>query len=202
MDDVRELERTRLAQILRRWPRYGWDYLGRSRWAWSAEPFLGLGIIGALIATLYFEITLLTGKAEPWFAALQVLSMSLSPLTHSPSPSETGTALWFLFWIGLMALSWLLIRQPTPLARALELGFLLTPAWSLRLFLALGRWLLRPFTFRDLSNPRLPRRHRAILAGLALTVVVPLGGLFIPFWIYAHHRLWPGMEWSWAAARP
>ena len=130
---------------------------------------------------------------------LQVLSMSLSPLTHSPAPSEPGTSLWFLFWIGLITLSWFLMFQPTSLARALELTFLLTPAWSLGLFLVLGRWLVRPFTFRDLS--RLPRRHRAILAGVALTAALPLGGLFIPFWIYAHHRLWPEMERAWAATR-
>lgn len=134
---------------------------------------------------------------------LQILSMSLSGLTHSPAPSETGgTQLWFLFWIGLIALSWSLMFHSATLARALEMAFALAPLWSLGLFLALGRWLLRPFTFRHLADRCLPRRDRAILAGVALTAALPLGGLAIPFWIYAHHRLWPGMERSWAAALP
>lgn len=323
-----ELERSHLAEIHRRWPRYGWGYLGRSRWTWSAEPFLGLGITGALIATLYFEITLFTGKAEPWFAALNDLgfdptgqaaillltginawtmdrwlashtrgnrSMSvwlrlLRPLTagvpvlglasvpawrwitasrpawafcHAgaresvlgapavPGPSlaprrlagaeiwlrtlsqrlpalvvwligcllapflgglswlagegrplDVGTLLWLLFWIGLTAVSWFLMFEPaTPLAGALETALVLAPLWSLGSFLVLGRWLLRPFTFRHLADSRLPRSDRAILAGVALTAALPLGGLAIPFWIYAHHRLWPGMERSWAATR-
>jgi hypothetical protein len=134
---------------------------------------------------------------------LQVLSMPLSVLSHSPVPSEAGALLWYLLWAELIVLSAFLIYQPaTPLARALEMALLAAPVWSLGLFLALGGWLMRPFTFRHLTDRRLPRRERAILAGVAFTAALPLGGLFIPLWIYAHHRLWPGMERSWADARP
>jgi hypothetical protein len=131
---------------------------------------------------------------------LQILSMSLSALTRSATASATDGLLWFLLWSELIALSAFLMSQPaTPLARSLEIAFVLAPVWSLGLLLALGRWLLRPFTLRHLADRRLPRRDRAILAGVALTAALPLGGLAIPFWIYAHHRLWPGMERSWAA---
>jgi hypothetical protein len=131
---------------------------------------------------------------------VQILSMSLSVLTTSPAPSGSAVLLGMLLWTELIELSGFLIYQPaTPLARSLAIAFVLTPVWSLGLFLALGRWLLRPFTLRHLADPRLPFRNRAILAGVALTAALPLGGVAIPFWIYAHHRLWPGMERSWAA---
>jgi hypothetical protein len=67
----------------------------------------------------------------------------------------------------------------------------LTPLWSLGLFLALGGWLLRPFSWRHVFDRRLPRRLRAAIAFIVLTAALPLGGLAIPFWIYARHRLWP-----------
>lgn len=133
---------------------------------------------------------------------LQILAISLPVLTRSPAPSEKAVLLWLLLWTELIALSGFLMFEPeSPLARALEMALALAPVWSLGLFLALGRWLLRPFTFRDLADRRLPRSDRAILAGVTLTAAIPLGGLAIPFWIYAHHRLWPGMERSWAATR-
>jgi hypothetical protein len=81
-------------------------------------------------------------------------------------------------------------RTETSLA-TYELLTALTPLWSLSLFLALGGWLLRPFSWRHVFDPRLPRRLRATLALLLLTAALPLGGLTIPFWIYARHRLWP-----------
>lgn len=130
---------------------------------------------------------------------LQILWMPISALAYHPAQAERGGLLWYLLWAGLIVLSGV---PATPRARTLEMAFILAPLWSLGSFLALGSWLLRPFTFRHLADRRLPGRDRAILAGVALTAAVPLGGLFIPFWIYAHHRLWPGMERSWAAARP
>ncbi len=124
--------------------------------------------------------------------------------TSSPMNSNSTVMFWFLFWAEVILLGALLrIEGAGPsLIRKMEVVILLAPVWSLGLFLALGRWLLRPFTLRHLVDPRLSRSDRATLAGVALTTALPLGGLFIPFWINAHHRLWPGMERSWAAARP
>ncbi len=70
----------------------------------------------------------------------------------------------------------------------------LTPLWSLGLFLALGGWLLRPFSWKHVFDRRLPRRLRATLALLALTAALPLGGLAIPLWIYTRHRILPRYE--------
>lgn len=74
---------------------------------------------------------------------------------------------------------------------AYEVLTALTPLWSLGLFLALGGWLLRPFSWRHVLDDALPRRLRATLAFVALTAALPLGGLAIPFWIYARHRVIP-----------
>lgn len=132
------------------------------------------------------------------FLLLFLVLTVFSP-TSSRLNSNSTVVFWFLFWAEVILLGELFrIEGAGPsLIRKMEVLVLLAPVWSLGLFLALGRWLLRPFTFRDLA--RLSGRHRAILAGVALTTALPLGGFFIPFWIYAHHRLWPGMERSWAA---
>jgi hypothetical protein len=71
---------------------------------------------------------------------------------------------------------------------------LLTPLWSLILFLQFGGWLLRPFTWRDAFDTRLAVHQRLVLGAVALTAALPLGGLAIPFWIHVRKSLWPGFE--------
>ncbi len=55
-------------------------------------------------------------------------------------------------------------------------------------------WLLRPYRWRDLFDPRFPSQLRALLASLA---VMPLGGLAVPLWIFLRHRWWPRAEVAW-----
>jgi hypothetical protein len=76
----------------------------------------------------------------------------------------------------------------------LEKAATFSPVYGPLLFLLLGRWLLRPFSGRHVFDRSLPRRFRAALALVILTAVLPLGGLAIPFWIYARHRIWPRYE--------
>jgi hypothetical protein len=71
----------------------------------------------------------------------------------------------------------------------------LTPLAHPILALTLGGWLLRPFTFRDLALRSLPSRRRWTLRLLAATLVLPLGGLAIPWWIFLRSR------WTSASAR-
>jgi hypothetical protein len=71
---------------------------------------------------------------------------------------------------------------------------ILTPLLALILWGALGGWLLRPFSWWSVLDRNLPLRLRAVLAILVVTATLPLGGLAIPFWIYARHRVWPRYE--------
>jgi hypothetical protein len=118
-------------------------------------------------------------------------------LPTAASPSGPDMTLWailflsFSAWGGLIALD----RQlGQPSLAALGILAALTPLWSLGLFLALGGWFLRPFSWRDVADWKLPPGFRATLAFVILTAALPLGGLAIPFWIYARHRLWPRYE--------
>jgi hypothetical protein len=117
------------------------------------------------------------------------------PTASSPSgPDMTlwaGLFLSICAWGGLIALDGE-VGQPSLVA--LEILVTLTPLWSLGLFLALGGWLLRPFSWRQVADPRLPFRLRASLLLLILTAALPLGGLAAPFWIYAQRRLRPRAE--------
>ncbi len=85
--------------------------------------------------------------------------------------------------------------EPT---KVIAFGFVilsfLAPAWSLISGFFLRDRLLSPFRARDILSSRLPWRWRGVLAFLLLTLVLPLGGLAIPLWIWAHHRLWPAWE--------
>lgn len=129
---------------------------------------------------------------------LLLLSMPLSALAGAPVQSDPTGAPWFVLWFAVTLLGAALGPNQV---RALEPLFLLAPIWGLGLFLALGPWLLRPFTLRSVTDRRLPTKTRAILITMAITAALPLGGLAIPFWIYAHHRLWPEMERSWVITR-
>jgi hypothetical protein len=73
--------------------------------------------------------------------------------------------------------------------RLLAGAALLTPVWSLLLFRRFESWLPRPFSWRDATDPRLPRYVRASLAFLGLTAATPGGGLAIPIWIVLRKHL-------------
>ncbi|HWM90877.1 MAG TPA: hypothetical protein VN493_08930 [Thermoanaerobaculia bacterium] len=179
----------------------------------SYGRYLGLVPI-ALLSGLVFG-SLQAHGWTPWaglflFAAglaallLMLVWTPLSALVGSPVQSDPTVVCWFLLWFALALLGALLGSDgPAPsLLRNVETLLLLAPLWSLVLFLALGGWLLRPFTLRSLADRRLPLRARAILAIVVVSAALPLGGLAVPFWIYAHHRLWPDLERTWAAAVP
>lgn len=129
---------------------------------------------------------------------LTVGAILLSSLASRSVQAEATVALWFLLWFELICCGIVLTIDPdSPLAGILTVSFLLSPIWSLGLYLALGQRLLKPFTLRHLADPRLPFRNRLILGAVALSALLPLGGLAIPFWIYVYHRSWERLERSW-----
>jgi hypothetical protein len=81
-----------------------------------------------------------------------------------------------------------------PFLALFRFALALTLLWSAGLFFALGRRLLQPFELRHIFKPGLPAGVRMVLAFLLVTAALPLGGVTIPFWIYARHRCWPRYE--------
>jgi hypothetical protein len=56
------------------------------------------------------------------------------------------------------------------------------------------RWLLRPYSLSSLGRGQLPRHERRRVLAMAMTVLLPLGGMLVPWWIYLHHRCWPRQQ--------
>jgi hypothetical protein len=65
------------------------------------------------------------------------------------------------------------------------------PCFGFLAGISLGSSLLHPFSWSALIESRISRGARIVLTILALTAILPLGGLAIPFWIWARQRLWP-----------
>jgi len=98
-----------------------------------------------------------------------------------------------------LAVAGVVLAAGGPMARAMStLLFLcagLAPLAHAALAFILGGWLLRPFTLGDLTSRSLPSRRRRIPRLLTATLVLPLGGLVIPWWIFLQSR------WTSASAR-
>jgi hypothetical protein len=127
-------------------------------------------------------------------------TLILSPISFLlmlPGRQILSLLAWAALFFELFLTGAVMYSQPElaqPFAGLFKVAITLTPVWSLSLFLGLRGWLLHPFRLRDMFDRRLPENVRATLAAIALTAAVPLGGIVIPFWIYAHHRLWPRYE--------
>ena len=131
-------------------------------------------------------------------ALCAVMTVIFLLLPTGASPRGPDMALWGLLYLALAALGGLIALQGeawrASLLSFLRVSAVLSPLWSICLFLAFGGWLLSPFSWRHVFDRRLPRRSRTVLGFMAVSSVIPLGGLVVPFWIYVRHRLWPGYE--------
>lgn len=109
-----------------------------------------------------------------------------------PERPLTGMVIGFSLSILLMLLS-LVLSEPhiRPLAALIALASPVAGA------AVASRWLA-PFRFRDLTDRRLPSHLRALLWGLAVTAVLPLGGLAVPAWIRMRHSHGKDLD-HWAA---
>lgn len=104
---------------------------------------------------------------------------------------------WILFFTMPLLVGSVLRFQPylaSPFISLFRILCGLVPILNLTLFLALRRWLLHPFSLGHLRTEQLPAGARFALAAVALTAALPLGAIAIPFWIYAHHRIFPKYE--------
>ncbi len=136
-----------------------------------------------MIGLLSASVTLL---AAMW-------SFVLSLFFGTPERPYTGRiAMLFLFLIPA-ALSPVLARPPIFLG-IVTFGALASPVAGI---VIAARWLA-PFRLRDLKDPGLPTSLRTLLRAIALTAVLPLGGLALPWWGQVRHRRGPELD-RWAA---
>jgi hypothetical protein len=70
----------------------------------------------------------------------------------------------------------------------------LTPVWAVAFGVKLSGEVIQPFGWRHVVSSRLPWRLRLVLASMALSATLPLGGLAVPLWMLARQKLWPGFE--------
>ena len=54
-----------------------------------------------------------------------------------------------------------------------------------------AKWLVRPYSLARILDEDLPPKARFWLAFMTATAFVPLGGVFVPVWIYLRHRVVP-----------
>jgi hypothetical protein len=162
----------------------------------------------AFTAGLFFGTLLATGQGPVAGHLLVVIGLGavigstlisapISFVLLLPGRQTFVTLAWSGLFFELIVTGAVMYYQPElapPFTSFFKAAIDLAPVWSLALFLGLSGWLLHPFKLGHLFDRRLPSRTRAALATVALTAALPLGGLAIPFWIYAHHRLWPKYE--------
>ena len=141
-----------------------------------AALLLLIGFLGAMavfLTTIWsFVLSLFFGTPErPYTGKLIVLFLFLIPAALSCILARP------LFFLELMAFGTLA-------------SLLAGPGIAVR-------WLA-PFRLRDLLDPRLPMPARALLTAAALTAILPLGGLALPWWCQVRYRCGSEID-HWAA---
>ena len=140
---------------------------------------------------------LLTAMGIGTAIASMLLFAPVSFLLMLPGRQTLVTLAWAGLFFELSVTGLVMMSHPElapPFLHFFTIAILLSPVWSLALFVGLKDWLLHPFELGHIFDRRLPGKVRAAQAAVALTAVVPLGGIAVPFWIYAQHRLWPRYE--------
>jgi hypothetical protein len=166
--------------------------------------FICLTLVGGLLfgsllairkAAMAGQLLLVTGLGAVLLTAL--IFGSVNFLLAKSGQQNFVTFTWVILFFEIFATGAVMSTQPELAPRFVVFftkALVLTPLWSLALFFGLGGWLLHPFRLKHLFDRRLPGSTRSVLAAVALTAALPLGGLAIPFWIYAQNRLWPRYE--------
>lgn len=169
-------------------------YVGLTSLSWLAGLWNGIYMeqgrcheIGALIMVTA-QLGVVVGCF--WLIA-NLLWRKLWP--GSPSPGDTLLWIGLIFAVCLLGIGLMTVPQGAVLAAHIRTAALLSPVWNLGIALLFLNDFLRPFRLRE----ALALRPRWKMAVLLLTLAAPLGGLFIPLWIWARHRWWPEWEREW-----
>ncbi len=153
------------------------------------------GVLDASFQTNLLAILLLMVGFLGANAALlaMIWSFVLSIFSGTPDRPYTGKFVAICLFLIPVALSSVLARPPVFLGLT-SLSVLVSPFMGI---VIATRWLA-PFRLRDLKDPRLPLPLRALLGGIALTAILPLGALALPWWGQVRHQRGPELD-RWAA---
>jgi hypothetical protein len=153
-------------------------------------PPVGLLLGSALAAGKAQEFGLILQLAiAP--AALVPFAAGVGFATGSPHRQALVPGVWALLFFELFIAGSVLRYQPELAPRFFPhfvSAIQWTPLWSLGLGFLLGGSLLRPYGWRGMFDRSLRPHTRWLIALSAFTVVLPLGGLAVPLWVWGRDR--------------
>jgi hypothetical protein len=177
-----------VGRISERWPRLVSLTNHPSAVSWTlAPPILALGALcGALDASgqaedlkTLWQILPILGLMGAYVTFLTALwSFVLSLFFGKPERPYSGKILALFLFLIFAALSLILARRPQFFSWIVALSALASPFGGIEIA---RRWLA-PIRLADLKDRRLPRPLRKRLVLVALTAILPLGGLALPLW--------------------
>jgi hypothetical protein len=115
---------------------------------------------------------------------IHILSTARASSLESSDKVENSTVFWVILFFGLVVLAFRRIDY-----RPLDELWWVGPALGALLGAGLLEWLIHPFSPRQILSETGTRRRQLLF--MALTAILPLGGLAIPVWIWLRHRRWP-----------
>ena len=87
------------------------------------------------------------------------------------------------------------INSPEFTLGMLEFSFFtMFPLLTLAFVIATYNQIMKPFSLKDISNPSLPKKSRFIIGFIGISYWLPMGGIFIPLWIYLKEKFWVEFE--------
>jgi hypothetical protein len=171
--------------------------------AMSQSTFVAGLISGALLATGASHTLGLVLSTVAMFDLLVLFCFWLTAgLAQMPGSSTPVVMTWMVFFAAVVGAGALLrggAAMARPVIGLLGWAMALTPLCHLALALGMTGSLVRPARLRQVVSGRLAAGTRTVPALVALTAALPLGGLAIPFWIYARQRWWPEYERRWGS---
>jgi hypothetical protein len=167
----------------------------------TQSTFMAGLVSGVLLATGARHTLGLVLSAVAMFDLLVLFGFWIvAGLARMPGSSTPVVMTWMVF-LAVMAVVGALVGGDAATARRgislLGWAMALTPLWHLGLALGMTNALLRPAGAWQAVSGRLAAGTRRIPVVVAVTAALPLGGLAIPFWIYARQRWWPEYERRW-----
>ncbi len=137
-----------------------------------ARTLQAVGILGCLATFVAFVLRILLPGGErirqPFHGLLGLVGFLAVGMAGQSGASDEAYAQGLMSWVTALALT--------------------VPLWHVLIGRFFLDWLLRPHEASDLRRGKLANGVRRTLQFLTATLVLPLGGLAIPLWIYVRHR--------------